>query len=187
MQPSTPLKKVRHHGRLSSFNILGLYRLERHRNGCVKRMSFCFRDPRKVLLNQIALPDLQEHFIYAPYMQFNEKKDRVWSNLMSGSWAWDEAVRVMVNISILFICSLRCARMILFVTIHRREDQYLYRSLQEVTKRWYLLQQGIKNIIRSMLALEIWTIQCDAHIPWVWSQSHFFLFRKVRHQVYRDF
>ena len=58
--------------------------------------ELCFRDPRTVLLNQIALPDLQDHFNYTPYMQFNEKKDRVWSNLMSGSWAWEEAVSAKV-------------------------------------------------------------------------------------------
>ncbi|KAF8805477.1 hypothetical protein BYT27DRAFT_7073831, partial [Phlegmacium glaucopus] len=59
----------------------------------LKTYELCFRDPRIVLLSQIALPDLQDHFNYVPYMQFNEKKDCVWSNLMSGSWAWDEAVR----------------------------------------------------------------------------------------------
>ncbi|KAI0289302.1 hypothetical protein BC826DRAFT_1092819 [Russula brevipes] len=53
--------------------------------------SLCFRDPHIVLLNQIASPDFQDHFNYAPYMQFNAKRDRVWSNLMSGSWAWEEA------------------------------------------------------------------------------------------------
>ena len=54
--------------------------------------DLCFRDPRGVLLNQIASPDLQGHFDYVPYMQFDEKRDRVWSNLMSGVWAWEEAV-----------------------------------------------------------------------------------------------
>ena len=58
--------------------------------------ELCFRDPRIVLLNQIALPDLQDHFNYVPYMQFNKKKDCVWSNLMSGSWAWEKAVRNLV-------------------------------------------------------------------------------------------
>ncbi|KAF8800713.1 hypothetical protein BYT27DRAFT_7116810, partial [Phlegmacium glaucopus] len=58
--------------------------------------KLCFHDPCIVLLNQITLPDLQDHFDYVPYMQFNEKKDCVWSNLMSGSWAWDEVVRVII-------------------------------------------------------------------------------------------
>ncbi|KAG5220589.1 C2H2-type domain-containing protein [Salix suchowensis] len=33
--------------------------------------ELCFRDPHSILLNQIALPELQDHFDYAPYMQFN--------------------------------------------------------------------------------------------------------------------
>lgn len=60
--------------------------------------ELCFRDPRAVLLNQIALPDLRDHFNYAPYVQYNEKKERVWSNLMSGTWAWEEAVSVAICI-----------------------------------------------------------------------------------------
>jgi hypothetical protein len=54
----------------------------------------CFRDPHAVLLNQIASPDFQDHFNYVPYVQFNAKRDRVWLNLMSGSWAWEEAVSI---------------------------------------------------------------------------------------------
>lgn len=60
----------------------------------LETFELCFRDPRIVLLNQIAMPDIRDHFNYVPYMQFNGKRNRVWSNLMSGSWAWDEAVRI---------------------------------------------------------------------------------------------
>jgi hypothetical protein len=49
--------------------------------------NLCFHDPHLVLLEQIASPDLHGHFDYIPYMQFNAKKDHVWLNLMSGSWA----------------------------------------------------------------------------------------------------
>jgi len=58
--------------------------------------DLCFCDPRLVLLEQITLPDLHDHFDYVPYMQFNEKGDRIWSNLMSGAWAWQEAVRLFI-------------------------------------------------------------------------------------------
>jgi hypothetical protein len=54
--------------------------------------ELCFRDPRCILLDQIASPDLQHHFNYIPYKQFNQNRERVWSNLMSGEWAWNEAV-----------------------------------------------------------------------------------------------
>jgi hypothetical protein len=53
-----------------------------------------FRDARTILLDQISLPELDGHFDYTPYIQFNEKGQRVCSNLMSGTWAWDEAVCV---------------------------------------------------------------------------------------------
>jgi len=58
--------------------------------------ELCFHDPYIILLNQIALPDLHHHFDYVPYVQFNGKRDHVWTNLMSGSWAWDEVVRVVI-------------------------------------------------------------------------------------------
>jgi hypothetical protein len=54
--------------------------------------ELCFRDPRAILLNQIASPELQDHFNYVPYKQFDSHRERVWSNLMSGEWAWNEAV-----------------------------------------------------------------------------------------------
>jgi Plavaka transposase len=63
----------------------------------VESYDLCFRDLRDVLLDQIASPDLQGHFDYVPYMQFNQKRDRVWSNLMSGAWAWQEAVRLLYS------------------------------------------------------------------------------------------
>jgi Plavaka transposase len=82
--------------------------------------DLCFRDPRLVLLDQIASPDLHEHFDYIPYMQFNEKKDHVWSNLMSGSWAWQEAVNILIHnlnrFKLMFI------RMIFFVIIHMPKE-----------------------------------------------------------------
>jgi Plavaka transposase len=53
-----------------------------------------FRDPHTILLNQMASPEFKDHFNYVPYMQFNQKGNRVWSNLMSGSWSWQEAVRM---------------------------------------------------------------------------------------------
>jgi Plavaka transposase len=57
-----------------------------------------FRDARTILHNQISLPELDGHFNYTPYIQFNEKGERVWSNLMSGTWAWDEAVRAPASL-----------------------------------------------------------------------------------------
>jgi hypothetical protein len=62
-----------------------------------QRYELVFRDARTILLDQISLPELDGHFDYTPYIQFNEKGERVWSNLMSGTWAWDEAVCALAS------------------------------------------------------------------------------------------
>lgn len=54
--------------------------------------DLCTRDSRILLHNQLATTDFTDTFDYKPYRQFDHKDDRVWSNLMSGDWAWDEAV-----------------------------------------------------------------------------------------------
>lgn len=54
--------------------------------------ELCTRDSRAVLHHQLATTDFADQFNYKPYRQFNSKGDRVWSNLMSGDWAWKEAV-----------------------------------------------------------------------------------------------
>ena len=54
--------------------------------------ELCFRDPCSILLNQITSPELQNHFNYVSYKQFDSHRECVWSNLISGEWAWNEAV-----------------------------------------------------------------------------------------------
>jgi hypothetical protein len=51
------------------------------------------RDPRMVIRNQLANPDFKDEIDYAPYQEFDEKGKRRWTNLMSGNWAWSQAVR----------------------------------------------------------------------------------------------
>jgi hypothetical protein len=54
--------------------------------------ELCTRDSRAVLHAQLSTTDFDGKFDYAPYRQFNSNGDRVWSNLMSGDWAWKQAV-----------------------------------------------------------------------------------------------
>ena len=70
--------------------------------------KLCFHDPHAILLNQITLSDLQDHFNFTPYMHFNHKKDCVWSNLMSGSWAWEEVVSTKMLSFFQFILLILC-------------------------------------------------------------------------------
>ena len=54
--------------------------------------ELCTRDSHLLLHHQLATTDFADKFNYKPYRQFNHNGDRVWSNLMSGEWAWNEAV-----------------------------------------------------------------------------------------------
>ncbi|KJA15337.1 hypothetical protein HYPSUDRAFT_149256 [Hypholoma sublateritium FD-334 SS-4] len=61
--------------------------------------ELCVRDSRKLLQNQLATTDFADHFNYKPYREFDHQCDRVWCNLMSGDWAWSEAVRSFNSIA----------------------------------------------------------------------------------------
>ena len=54
--------------------------------------ELCTRDSRVLLHHQLTTTNFKYKFNYKPYWQFNHKGDRVWSNLISGEWAWKEAV-----------------------------------------------------------------------------------------------
>lgn len=55
--------------------------------------ELCVRDSRLVHLKQLATTDFDNNFHPAPYRQFNGKGDRVYTDLNSGDWTWDQAVR----------------------------------------------------------------------------------------------
>jgi hypothetical protein len=63
--------------------------------------ELCCRDSRQVLHQQLATSDFKDKFNPVPYQQFNSAGKRVYSNLMSGDWAWDQAVlhRSFFNVS----------------------------------------------------------------------------------------
>jgi hypothetical protein len=54
--------------------------------------ELCRRDVRKVIHQQLASPEFKDQSEYRPYMQFNGRGRRVYSNVMSGSRAWMRAV-----------------------------------------------------------------------------------------------
>lgn len=54
--------------------------------------ELCVRDSRQVLRQQFANPDFKDMTNYTPYRQFNKAGKRVWTNFMSGDWAWKQAV-----------------------------------------------------------------------------------------------
>lgn len=54
--------------------------------------ELCTQDIQVVLAEQLSCSEFNGHFDYVPYRQFNGKGDRVWSNLMSATWADKQAV-----------------------------------------------------------------------------------------------
>ncbi|KAH6908107.1 hypothetical protein BKA70DRAFT_1104154 [Coprinopsis sp. MPI-PUGE-AT-0042] len=53
------------------------------------------RDVRAVVHSMLDTPDFENQFNSTPYRQFRTKsRDHVWSNLLSGDWAWIEADKI---------------------------------------------------------------------------------------------
>lgn len=61
----------------------------------------CFRDAREAVRNMLANPDFSEEFDAAPYREF-EGDERQYTNVMSGNWAWKQAVRIGGYLCLLF-------------------------------------------------------------------------------------
>ena len=57
----------------------------------LKDYTVFFRDPLAVVRSIISNLDFKDQFDYAPYTEFEDEKQR-WSDLMSGKWAWTQAV-----------------------------------------------------------------------------------------------
>lgn len=56
-----------------------------------------YRDPRLVVHEMLANPDFKDNIDFAPYHVFNEDGDRVYQHLMSGDWAWEQAVSSLTS------------------------------------------------------------------------------------------
>ena len=57
-----------------------------------------FRDPLSVVQSMISNPDFKGQFDYTPYREF-EGDERRLTDLMSGNWAWKQAVRFISILS----------------------------------------------------------------------------------------
>ena len=58
-----------------------------------------YRDPRKVIHNILANPDLADGIDYIPYHEFKNNK-RCYCDFMSGNWAWEQCVRTFLSQSL---------------------------------------------------------------------------------------
>jgi hypothetical protein len=57
-----------------------------------------YRNSRHIALSQLSNPDFNGHIDYAPYKEFDSLGCRRWTNFMSASWAWKEAVSTLFRI-----------------------------------------------------------------------------------------
>ena len=76
-----------------------LPRATRHPEWKTTEYDVWYRNPRQVIKNILARPDLEGHVDYVAYREFNDEK-RQYGNLMSGDWAWRQSVR-FVSLSFL--------------------------------------------------------------------------------------
>lgn len=56
------------------------------------KYELCTCNSHVLLHHQISTSDFASQFDYKPYHQFDHTGDCVWSNLLSGDWAWNETV-----------------------------------------------------------------------------------------------
>ena len=51
-----------------------------------------FRDPQLLFKNMLANQDFDGFFDYVPFRQYDDKGSHQYEHLVSGDWAWKEAV-----------------------------------------------------------------------------------------------
>jgi hypothetical protein len=125
-----------------------------------------YRDPRLLFKNMLANPEFQDFFDYAPLRQFDAHGDRKYENLMSGDWAWNQAVSDFrfscpdVHRSIVANVFSR----ILFRRILTRMVHFLSQSYLGVIKRQFLLQPATLNTGHFMLRSATCIMVLDEHM-----------------------
>ncbi|KAJ7697723.1 hypothetical protein B0H17DRAFT_1197375 [Mycena rosella] len=65
----------------------------------MKPYTVHFRDPRKVLQNQLANPDFKLEMDFAPKRVFGEDNSREYEDFISGNWAWRQADIIVQDIN----------------------------------------------------------------------------------------
>ncbi|CDO70545.1 hypothetical protein BN946_scf184573.g13 [Trametes cinnabarina] len=63
----------------------------------IREYEVFFRDPRKVLHNQIGNPDFKDDFDYVPKRMYNDTGKRKYKDFMSGEWVWAQADELSLN------------------------------------------------------------------------------------------
>lgn len=72
-----------------------------------KTYTTWFHNPHTIIRNMLANPDFKDEMDYVPYREFNGEGDnakRQWRNMMSGNWAWDQAVSLLLRTLLFSSC-----------------------------------------------------------------------------------
>lgn len=128
--------------------------------------ELCTRDTRQVLQHQFANPDFKDKVNYKPYKQFNKSGKRIWSNLMSGDWAWKQAVSHNQFATSLETVTYFPFRISLPKTLAHMA-QYLFLSLEGATRPQFLLRLDTKSIIQCISHLGTSSTLHVEHTVWV--------------------
>ena len=109
----------------------------------MRTYELCTRNTHQVLQQQFTNPNFKDKINYTPYMQFNQAGKRVWSNFMSGDWAWKQAVSD-IHFEMYMISNLlpRISSWRILVLM----DRSSYPLWLEVIRRLCLLQLGTRSI-----------------------------------------
>lgn len=59
-----------------------------------ERQLVWYREPLQVLRELISNPDFVNEFDYVPYQEYNAEGIRQFQDMMSGDWAWKQAVNI---------------------------------------------------------------------------------------------
>ena len=55
------------------------------------------RDPKALLQKQLSNPEMKDFIDYAPHQVFGNNHQRVWSDFMTGNWAWEQCVSLVLS------------------------------------------------------------------------------------------
>ena len=109
-----------------------------------------------VLHQQFANPGFKDQINYTPYKQFNKARKHIWSNFMSGDWAWKWVVSLHQTPCVKYMFTDISSR-ILLQLILLPMALYSYLSYQAAIKQLFLLQPDTRNIT--------WYISPQAVLP----------------------
>jgi hypothetical protein len=117
-----------------------------------------YRDPRTVIRNMLGNADFNGEIDYAPFHEFDANGEQQYKNLMSGDWAWKQAVSLLLSHRTfnIFMLSSR----ILLPRIPSLTVPCLCPLSLAATRPQFLLAPETMNITHFMRLLEMFTIMC---------------------------